>query len=66
MQEESTVVETVRRAVEHGLRCSLPPVRIATVHGCLYLLQLGPGELSNSVLPALVEFVQRSLHHITT
>ena len=60
------MVETVRRAVEHGLRCSLPPVRVATVHGCMYLLQLGPGELSNSVLPPLGEFVQRSLQHIAT
>lgn len=65
-QGEPAVTETVRRAVEQGLRCALPPVRAASVHGCLLLLQTGPGELSSVCLPPLVDFVQRSLNVIAT
>ncbi|KAG1678706.1 Huntingtin [Nymphon striatum] len=58
---ESDMVERLRKLVELSLRSTYLPVRIATLHGILYILQLGVGEEISGFIPIAIDYIVKHL-----
>ena len=63
--QDLPTAERLVKMVDSGLKTTHLPTKVATLYGCLYLLETGMSEVVQQIIPLAMEYLVRTLGSLT-